>query len=126
MAYIIAALFTIAKTWTQPKCHWLLIQPPAPQPSPEVRVLGLTVVSPDNQSHPYLLSRRGLITYKRHLHGSHHLGNSEFRSSVPETGTKIKYTFLLINHNITHAQGHEGIILCLFLEMLLIWFSQLV
>ena len=32
------------------------------------------------------------------------LGNSkDFRSSEPETGTKTKYIFLIINHNITHS-----------------------
>ena len=30
-------------------------------------------------------------------------GNSKaFRSSEPETGTRTKYTFVIINHDITH------------------------
>lgn len=38
---------------------------------------------------------------KKHLYCSHYLGNSKgFGSSVPETGTEIKYKFL-INYNIT-------------------------
>lgn len=38
----------------------------------------------------------------RYLYLSHHLGNSKcFRTSVPGMGSKTKYIFLLINHNIT-------------------------
>lgn len=49
---------------------------------------------------------------KRCSHGCPHSGNSkDFRSSLPEMGMKIKYVFLIINHNITvypHPQGGRG------------------
>ena len=41
---------------------------------------------------------------------SHHSGNSKgFRSSVPETGTKTRYIFLIINHSITITNAPPGL-----------------
>ena len=48
------------------------------------------------------------MSNKRHLHNSYHLENSKgFRSSVRETGTKVKYVFLIINHNIIACYVQE-------------------
>lgn len=89
-----------------------LIQPLASLLSPEVKRVGLKV--PTLGSHgwvswwPAPILRcfpKSLHSYnKRHLYHSHHLENFKgFRNSVPETGKKVKYTFL-VSHNMTQVR----------------------
>lgn len=62
---------------------------------------------------PGLLATRGLskshpIHRARHLSFSYHLRDCKnFRSLVPEMGPKIKYVFLVRNHNIPHTSCEE-------------------
>lgn len=89
----------------QPLADWFNLQPLFPSLPRSQGGEAKSLVFPP---HPLPLVSKSHLTNitKDTLHYSYHSVKFKgFKSSVPETGSKTKYIFLIINHRITHIQS---------------------